>query len=186
MKLPLLMTLLTAVSVTAQAKTISGIEVPDTLTTQQQELTLNGAGVRSKFFMDLYVGSLFTSLPATEAAPLIGGEQASAIRLNITSSMITKEKLADALNEGFDNATGGNTASIDASIAKFVELTFADEVTEGDQFTLMSVPGEGIYSYKNGELRVLVEDDAFRQALLAVWLGDKPTDKSLKKAMLSH
>ncbi|EKO3693745.1 chalcone isomerase family protein [Vibrio metschnikovii] len=27
-------------------------------------------------------------------------------------------------------------------------------------------------------------DDAFRKALLSVWLGDKPTDKKLKKQML--
>ncbi|MFH0263193.1 chalcone isomerase family protein [Vibrio barjaei] len=187
MKFPRLITLLAAVvSVTADAKIVSGVEVPDTLAIQQTELQLNGAGVRSKFFMDLYVGSLFTSLPSTEAASLIRGDQPSAIRLNITSSMITKEKLADALNEGFNNATDGNTTPIDSSINQFVEMTFANDISEGDQFTLVSAPEIGIYSYKNGEMLVLVEGDAFRRALLSVWLGDKPTDKSLKKAMLSQ
>ncbi len=168
------------------AKTVAGIPLPDTITTNDKTLLLNGAGVRSKFFIDLYVGSLFTSVKTNNALDVVEGAIPAAIRLNITSDMITSEKLADALNDGFDAATNGDIGAIERSIEAFTSATFKEAVSEGDQFTLVSIPGEGIYSYKNREQLALIEDEAFRQALMAVWLGDKPTDKDLKKEMLPN
>lgn len=166
------------------AKTIADVNVPDSITAHQQVLQLNGGGVRSKFFMDLYVGSLFTTKHIHEAAPVLNGDMAGAIRLNITSGMITSEKLTEALHDGFSQATGGNTSAIDASIKKFVAATFTEEIKEGDQFTLVSIPNEGIYSYKNSKQLTQVNNEAFRKALMSIWLGKKPTDDDLKEDML--
>ncbi|GLX82710.1 chalcone isomerase family protein [Thalassotalea eurytherma] len=55
----------------AFSKQITGIEVPETKHVTQTLLTLNGAGVRSKFFMDLYVGSLYLKTPETIADKVI-------------------------------------------------------------------------------------------------------------------
>ncbi|HAS63710.1 MAG TPA: chalcone isomerase [Vibrio sp.] len=173
-----------AISTNTYAHTVGDITVPESIIAHEQSLQFNGAGIRSKFFMDLYVGSLFTSAQTELAAPIINGEIPAAIRLNITSGMITAEKLTDALNDGFNNATNGDTSAIDNSIERFVAATFAEAISEGDQFTLVSVPGEGVYSYKNDQQLTFIKDEAFRQALMAIWLGDKPTDKQLKKEML--
>ena len=43
----------------AQASMIADVDVAEQMTVVEQPLILNGAGVRSKFFMDLYVGSLY-------------------------------------------------------------------------------------------------------------------------------
>ena len=45
-------------SAPAMALTVGGVDVPDTYTANSTELQLNGAGTRSKFFIDLYVGSI--------------------------------------------------------------------------------------------------------------------------------
>ncbi|WP_217542459.1 chalcone isomerase family protein [Vibrio metschnikovii] len=173
-----------AISISSLARNISGVEVLETIQAKNFSLNLNGAGVRSKVFMDLYVGSLFTEQPTQSSQLLINGDYPSAIRLNITSGMITASKLTEALNEGFQLATNGNTAMIDESINDFIEATFREEVKKGDQFTFVSAPNDGLYSYKNEILLDYRNDDAFRKALLSVWLGDKPTDKKLKKQML--
>lgn len=187
MKKQLLVTsaVLATFSASVWAKDVAGVEVPETITTHEQVLQLNGAGIRSKFFMDLYVGSLFTVEKVAQATPVLEGEMAGAIRLNITSGMITSEKLTEALNEGFSLATGGDTSAIDTSIDSFVSATFAEEIKEGDQFTLVSIPTQGIYSYKNGKQLTHTNDEAFRKALMSIWLGNKPTDKGLKKDMLN-
>ncbi len=184
MKKLLILAAIVATSTSSFAQSVGDIEVPESIKTQQQILQLNGAGTRSKFFMDLYVGSLFTASQTQQASPVIAGQMPAAIRLNITSSMITSEKLADALQEGFNLATGGDTSAIDSSIQDFVTATFAEAINEGDQFTLVSVPGEGVYSYKNETLLTNINNEAFRKALMSVWLGEKPTDKTLKKDML--
>ncbi|MCG9720324.1 chalcone isomerase family protein [Shewanella sp. Isolate7] len=163
---------------------VAGVDVADTMTSQEQVLQLNGAGVRSKFFMDLYVGSLYTVAPTEQAANVVDGEQISAIRLNITSGMITSEKMTEAMHDGFDRATDGDTSAIADSIKSFI-ATFAEPIKEGDQFTLVSVPGTGIVSYKNGQQLSVTSGEDFRKAVLAIWLGDNPTDKGLGKVRIS-
>jgi len=162
---------------------ISGVNLPDSITLQDKVLSFNGAGVRSKFFIDLYVGSLFTVGQVDQASKVIDSDQPAAIRLNITSGMITSEKMTDAMNEGFDRATDGDPASIQESITEFI-ATFAEPIKEGDQFTLMSVPGEGIISYKNGKQLSVTRGETFRKAVMAIWLGKNPTDEDLKEDML--
>jgi len=56
--IPLIMTLI-IMSPVSNAKEIEGINMPESLEVAKSKLILNGAGVRSKFFMDLYVGGLY-------------------------------------------------------------------------------------------------------------------------------
>ncbi|MCL1141716.1 chalcone isomerase family protein [Shewanella gaetbuli] len=172
------------VSSTVNAKEVAGVEVNDTLTIEQQALTLNGAGVRSKFFMDLYVGSLYLAEPQQTAEQVIE-QPVSVIRLNITSGMITSDKMIDAIEEGFDLATKGDTSAIQTEIDQFMAL-FSDEIKEGDQFTFIMKKGEGVSSLKNNVTQGDVKGELFRQALINIWLGDKPAQKSLRKAMLGQ
>ena len=164
------------------AKDISGIEVADTIVLENQSLQLNGAGVRSKFFMDLYVGSLYVPAQLSSTVAVLEAP-AAAIRLNITSGMITSEKMRDAITEGFEHATAENTADIQPQIDAFMAL-FKEEIKEGDQFTLVANKARGVTAYKNGQEQATIEGEMFRQALLKIWLGDKPAQKSLKEAML--
>ncbi|MCH1931608.1 chalcone isomerase family protein [Shewanella sp. A25] len=166
----------------AQAVEVSGVQVADNITLKAQALTLNGAGVRSKFFMDLYVGSLYVPSPMKTTAEVIDAP-ISAIRLNITSGLITSEKMHDAIVEGFEAATADNTTDIQSQIDAFMAL-FKDEIKLGDQFTFVASKAQGVTAYKNGQEQATIEGEMFRQALLKIWLGDKPAQKSLKEAML--
>ena len=60
---------------------------------------------------------------------------------------------------------------------------FTDAV-EGDEFTLDFTPGAGTRVTRNGKLLGTIEGDDFNRALLAIWLGERPADRRLKKAML--
>ncbi|WP_285163100.1 chalcone isomerase family protein [Shewanella goraebulensis] len=170
-------------STLVQAKTVSGVELEDNLTIAEQSLALNGAGVRSKFFMDLYVGSLYIATPATDLTSVLA-QPIAVVRLNITSGMITSDKMVDAINEGFDSATDGDISPIQAETTQFMGL-FTEEVSKGDQFTFVTHKSAGVTSFKNGVEQATIEGEAFRQALLKIWLGDDPAQKSLRKKMLA-
>ena len=159
---------------------VSGVNIPDSVSLQGAELNLQGAGVRSKFFMDLYVGSLFTP---TATMDVIDSAGTSAVRLNIISGLITSDKMIEAINEGFDGAMNGDTTSITTEIAEFIAV-FSEEIVKGDQFTLVSVPGQGLTTYKNNQQLSVINNEVFRQAVLAIWLGDNPADEDLKEQML--
>ncbi|MGB0893852.1 MAG: chalcone isomerase family protein [Parashewanella sp.] len=167
---------------TISAKTISDVNVSETINISNQKLILNGAGVRSKFFFDLYVGSLYLPKSTTDANTAIDSDVA-AIRLNITSGMITPEKMQEAVAEGFEHATHKNIAPIQTQIDEFIDL-FGSGIKEGDQFTFVSHKNVGITAYKNGKQLANIKGEGFRKALFQIWLGDKPAQKSLKKKML--
>lgn len=167
-----------------QAAEVAGVEIPDTLkTAAAQELKLNGAGVREKWLMDLYVGALYLKQQEKDAIKIITDESDMAIRLHMVSDLVTSEKMTSATLEGFENATHGNTAPLKTEIDAFL-ATFKEPIKKNDVFDLVYVPGEGIKVYKNNELKNTVAGEAFKQALFGIWLSDQPAQKSLKTDML--
>lgn len=174
-----------ALSTPAMALTVEGVDVPDTYTAQQSELTLNGAGTRSKWFMDLYVGGLYTPQKASDAAAVINADEPQAITLHIISGLITSEKMTSATLEGFESATGGNLAPIQSDVNAFLDV-FSEEIKEGDVFDLVYLPGEGVRVLKNGDARATVGDLEFKKALFGIWLSDEPAQEDLKQKMLGQ
>lgn len=168
----------------ANAQTeVSGVKVDNKLTVEGQNLLLNGAGIREKMWIDLYVGSLYLPKKSSDANAIMNSTDAAAIKLNIVSGMITSEKMINAVNEGFENATGGKTAPLKAKIDKF-KAFFKEEIVKGDQFLIVNVPGTGVVVYKNGTKKGVIEGQDFKKALFGIWLCNKPADKDLKSGML--
>lgn len=176
-----LMLIATTFSVSAQE--VAGVKVDAKLTLEEQTLVLNGAGTREKFWMDMYVGALYLTKKSSNAKEIIESKEAAAIKLNIVSGMITSDKMISAINEGFENATNKNTASLKAKIDKYKSF-FKEEIKKGDSFVFMNVPNEGVVIYKNGVKKGTIEGHDFKKALFGIWLCDKPADKGLKGKML--
>lgn len=167
----------------AQAARVAGVELGDNITIGEQALALNGAGIRKKLFIKLYVGSLYLASPVDEAARIIEADEAMAIRLNILSDLLTRKKLLDALETGFEQSTGGNTQAIQAQIDQMIGI-MQDKVKPGDQYTLYYKPDSGTHISRNGSELSIIEGLAFKQALFGIWLSDKPAQASLKASML--
>lgn len=181
-KLPVFFAAL-ALSVTANAAEVGGVNLPETISVENSELALNGAGIREKFFFDLYVGSLYLKQKQQDANRIISDDELMALRLNIISDMITSEKMTNAALEGFENATGGNTAAMQVQIDEFL-ATFKEEIKKGDTFEMVYVPEEGVKIFKNNKLEKTISGMEFKKALFGIWLSDNPAQKSLKQEML--
>lgn len=178
--------LLCALAMTAQAQemTVEGVELPGTIKVADNELSLNGAGVRSKWFMSLYVGSLYLPQAFDSAQAIVEADQPMAIQLDIISGMINSENMTEATMEGFNNATGGNMEPIQDDIDAFMSL-FEEEIKEGDQFKITYIPEEGIVGFKNGDRIGTVDGGMdFKKAVFGIWLGDVPAQESVKTAMM--
>lgn len=172
-----------ALFTTANAQvTVSGVDVPGKAKFGQDELTLNGAGTRSKWMMSLYVGSLFMEEKSSDAQAIIDKDAPMAIRLNIISGMITSEKMIGAMDEGFENSTKGNPEPLSAEIKQFKSVFSA--VDKGDKYEFFYEPGAGTHIFKNGSKSTTVKGMEFKKALFGIWFCDKPADKDLKSEML--
>lgn len=177
--------LTTVLSAPAAALEVDGVDVPETYSAMGTELKLNGAGTRSKWFMDLYVGGLYVPSTIDDGQAIINADEPQAITLHIISGMITSDKMKDATMEGFENATGGDLSAIQSEVDTFLDV-FSEEIVDGDVFDLVYLPGEGTRVLKNGEARETIEGLEFKKALFGIWLSDEPAQQDLKKAMLGQ
>lgn len=166
----------------AQA-TISGVTLPATMKVKGTELVLNGGGIRKKLWIELYVGGLYIGEKSTDAKKIIEADEMMAMKLSITSKLITSDKMIEAVDEGFEKSTGGNTAPISSKIQLF-KSAFSDAIVEKDVFDIVYIPGKGTSVFKNNNYVKTVSGLDFKQALWGIWLGDEPADDGLKTGML--
>lgn len=183
----ILLTILAAVAISLPASsqvTYNGVTLPATLKAGDQSINLNGGGIRKKLFFKLYTGGLYLAEKTSDANTIINADKAMAVKLQITSAMISSENMSEAINEGFGKSTKGNTAPLKSQIDKFVATFGKEEIVEGNVFDIVYVPGSGVESYKNGKLQSTIPGLEFKKALFGIWLCDEPADEDLKEGML--
>ncbi len=169
----------------AEASEIAGITVSETASIGETKLQLNGAGIRRKVFFKIYVGSLYLEKKGATAEEIYQQDGARRVQLDILYKKLTKEQLVDAWNDGFrSNLDTDELKTLQLRIDSFNQAF--SEVLKGDQIQLDYEPGKGTAVRIKGELMTTIPGKDFSDALISIWLGDKPADHSLKKAMLGE
>lgn len=170
----------------AYAKEIAGVLVNDTLKTEDgTTLQLNGAGIRSKLFMDIYIAELYMEKPSTVAAEVIGDRGKKRIVMHFLYSEVTKDKLVEAWNDGFkENNSAGDLAKLQERINQFNGL-FTD-VKKNDVIVLDYAAATGTAVIIKGQAKGIIPGADFNDALLKIWLGEKPVNGGLKDNLLSY
>ncbi len=158
------------------------IKLPEKIKAGTSDLLLNGSGLRTKLFLNLYVAGLYLDQKSTDVEAAVLADKAMAIKLNITSMMISSEKMANATNEGFENSTGGNTDPIKTEIAAMINV-FKEEIKVGDVYDFVYSPAEGTQIIKNGTLKTTLKGMEFKKALFGIWLGKNPCQDDLKVSL---
>ena len=177
--LPLLLILVSSLALTS----VSVAAAPSSMEYQGNKLTLNGEGTRVRFFMKVYNTSLYLVSPNSNAEEILNSDEAMAIRLNVTSSMVTTDAMKDALNSGLVKSTGNNIDPITEEINQLI-ATFNSAVTDSDFFEFIYTPDSGTNVLKNSEYIDTIPGLEFKKAFFGIWLSNDPIQKNLKKAML--
>jgi len=164
-------------------QTVAGVTMPAKYQAGSATLVLNGAGVREKYFMNMYVGALYLKAKSGSGSTIVAEDQTMAVKLHIVSSMITSEKMETAIREGFSKSS--SASSLKKEIDDFIKV-FKEKIAVGDVFDLVYAPEQGIQVYKNSKLVGTIKGVEFKKALFAIWLGADPADDDLKKAMLGE
>lgn len=167
---------------------VAGVKFDDSITLAGQPLKLNGAGVRTKVIFKVYAAGLYLSEKKTSVPDVLA--LAGPRRVAIT---MLREVSSDDFGKAFLDGLNANTSKEERNkilpqITKFGEV-FAQTpaLKKGDQLSLDWTPNEGTQCYLNGKkLGELMPDVAFYNAVLRIWLGDKPVDSSLKPALLGE
>ncbi len=169
----------------SRAREIAGVTVPETDTMESTLLVLNGAGIRKKFFVKIYVGALYLTRKQATAAQILSDPGAKRIVMSFLYKEVSAEKLVDGWNEGFEsNNSAEELRVLRESINRF--NSFFTTVRKGDVIRLDYTPEQGSRIWLNDMLKGSVAGEDFYRALLKIWLGSKPADAGLKDAMLGN
>jgi hypothetical protein len=144
---------------------------------------LNGTGTRVVFFMKVYEGSLYLETKSSDADQLINSNSPMALRIDVTSEMVTADAMKKALSEGLEKSTNNKTGPILNEIEQ-LSSSFNSAVTSGDFYEFIYIPEIGTHVLKNDELVELIPGFDFKKAFFGIFLSNNPIQKNLKKAML--
>jgi hypothetical protein len=172
-----------ALASVAVAADVGGIKLDERVSVGAQELVLNGAGVRTRVVFKVYVASLYLPQKSADLAGVLA-KGPRRIQLNLLRTL-SADQLVDALNEGLaENNTAAELAAVKPQSDQLSTIMKSfKEVKEKDIVTLDFVDGATRIGL-NGDPKGSIPGDAFNQALTKIWLGDKPVQADLKKALL--
>jgi len=167
----------------AAALVVEGVTLDDRISLNGRPLVLNGAGVRAKVMLKVYVAALYLPKPAKDVRAVFASAPRR-IQMKMLLTVSSGEIIDALLDTMADNSTPRELASVKAQTDKLVALIRPfKEVKKGDAVTLDFVNG-GTNLGWNGKFRGRIPGEAFNRALTRVWLGDKPVQPDLKDKLL--
>jgi hypothetical protein len=169
-----------------QAAEVAGVKIDESVKVGGSDLVLNGAGLRSKLFIKVYVGALYVGQKANTPAAIYASPAPRRMLLRMLRDM-DAETLYEALDEGLrNNLTPAELAAMQGPAEQLGALMKGiGKVRAGDAVAI-DFTADGLAVSLNNLNRGAVPGADFARALLRVWLGDKPADASLKKALLGN
>jgi len=170
----------------ATALELAGVKVDETAHVANRDLLLNGAGIRYKAIFKVYTAALYLSEKKTTPADVINSAGPRRIELVMLRD-VGSEEFGQAFMSGIQkNSDMTEKAKIINQLMKFGQL-FASipELKKGDVLTTDWIPGSGTLIQFNGKkVGEVFPDVAFYNALMRIWIGDKPADSALKLHLL--
>ena len=170
----------------AQTREFKQVNVPEKvlLDGANKDIIINGVGMRTKFFFDIYIGALYLEAAAKTSEDILSKNGAKRVFMHFVYDEVPAEKLVSGWNEGFEeNLSEQQLTELTERIQIFNAMF--DTVHAGDEVLLDYLPEQGTRVSIKGKVKGVIEGKDFNDALLNIWLGDEPADEDLKEAMLN-
>lgn len=168
----------------AEAATVGGVNLTDTVNVAGNTLVLNGAGVRKKLFIKVYTGALY--LPSKQTSPerILAADTARQIVMHFVYN-VEKDKIAEAWTEGLAANTPNTSPAVKQAFNTLA--SWMEDMKKGQRIVMTYVPGHGTTVEVNGKVKGILQDKAVADAILATWIGPKPgPGEAFKKAVLGQ
>jgi hypothetical protein len=172
----------------ALALEVSGVTLDEKakVTADGPPLVLNGAGLRMKVIFKIYVAALYLTEKKTSTAEVLALKGPKRVQLTVFRDL-SAEQLTEALSEGLRNNNSAEELvrlkpQIDALLAAMLAIK---QASTGNVIAFDYIPAVGTRISLNGEAKSQpIAGEELYNAVLKIWIGDKPVEDSLKKGML--
>jgi long-chain acyl-CoA synthetase len=179
----LMMVAIVLLALPAWSAEVAGVRVDDKAIVGGRELVLNGAGVRTRAVFKVYVGSLYLPSKASDLAGVLA-KSPRRVQLNLLRNL-SSDQIVDAIVDGMKESNSeADVAAVKAQTDQFVSVMKSlGDLKEGNMIAFDFVDGATQIGF-NGAAKGSIPGEAFNQALTRIWVGDKPVQSDLRKAML--
>ena len=160
-----------ALAIPALAMTLAGVNLDDKTTVGSQTLVLNGAGLRKKFFIKVYVGALYLPAKQSNAAAILAADSPRRQVMHFLYS-VSKDQMCDAWEEGLEKNTKNASADVKGSFKTL--CSWMEPIPKGNRLVLTYIPGTGTTVEINGKMKGTLPGKATADAILATWIGPDP------------
>lgn len=162
---------------------VAGVKLPD----EDQKLLLNGAGLRKRVFFQVYVIGLYLPEKKTAAAEAIGAAGAKRIAIHMLRDVDAAD-FAGALTDGLKQNLGeAEMRALEPRLGRLVAIMSEMKVARTGMRVTLDWTGGGTQVTVDGKpAGAPIEGEDFYRALLRIWLGDRPVQDDLKKALLGE
>lgn len=165
----------------AHAASLAGVTLPDQVKVAGQSITLNGLGLREKYFVDIYVGGLYLQHPTHDAAGAIAADEPKRVVMHFVYKAVTHAQMLATFQEGFGDRASGPQAKNVATTGSWVP---AAGVKRGDELAFDYAPAVGTTMTLNGVALGTIPGADFMRLVFGIYLGEKPPTEELKAGML--
>lgn len=164
---------------------LAGIELSNKINVNKVDLFLNGAAIRSKFFIQTYIISLYSAEKITDENTAINSTIERSLRMQIITPLATSKAVSDNIQNGMKDGLGSlyhQQKDLVDDLRTVIEnsgVQYKDTIdiyyTSKGELKLYKNEAE-IYSNKNGKL--------FAETIFNMYVGKQPKDKKIKDALL--
>jgi hypothetical protein len=173
------------VAFAAQGAEVSGVRLDDKAQVESTELMLNGAGLRKRFVFSVYVLALYLPEKKTDAAAVL--RLAGPKRALITMQRdVSAEQFTEALLDGLrPNVSEAEYKALEPRLKQLMDLIA--EIKEAKKGSTIAIDWSGSatrLAFNGSPVGKPIPGEDLYRALLRIWIGDKPVQEDLKKALL--
>lgn len=184
MKQALLVGALMMLAVPALALTVEGKNYQPTITVEDTTLNLVGAGLRKKWFFDVYTMGVYSESGSCDTTALIKDEEVKYMRIDMLRS-VSAQKMAETLGEAFKNHMPKDASDELKKQQQDLMSDFKDECKEGTNIEFSYVPGVGTTFKQNGKpMGETFAGKDFQLVLWDIYLGTDTCCGGLKEGVL--
>jgi len=171
----------------ASAADVAGVKLADTesLAPGAPPLALNGAGLRKRAFFQVYAIGLYLPQKKASGAEAIAAPGPKRIAIHMLRD-VDADQFTDALVEGMrNNQSEAQMKAFEPRIAQLSAIMAEmQEAKKGMRITLDNVAGGTQLTVQGKAAGKPIAGEDFYRALLGIWLGEKPVQDDLKRALL--
>ena len=167
------------------AADVAGVKLDDRTRVAESDLALNGAGVRTRLFFQVYAIGLYLPQKGASAGAILaqpGPKRVAIHMLRDVGADTFTEALADGIRANHSEA---ETKALEPRIKELAAMMAEIKEAKKGMTIALDWTGAGTQLLVQGKAAGKpISGEDFYRALLRIWLGDKPVQDDLKKALL--